>query len=498
MPAQTPYQQLEQEFRRLSAFRGAASVLRWDVAVVMPQGSADVRGDQLAALESECHAILISPRLSRLLERAEANSQGLDEWQLANLREMRRERERALATPAMLVSRLARAAAQAGVRWLEARNAEDFALLAPHLEEVIAMVRDRSAHVGAALGVSAYDALVDEYSPGLSTDTIEEIFRTLTGRLPALIRRTLAAQPEVPAMPDLRLPLGRQRQLATDMLKSLGFAFERGRLDAGQHSFTGGIPGDTRVTVRFDAGEPLHGLLAVLHEAGHALYDQGLPEAWRGQPVGRDRGMAVQESQALLLEMIVGRSQAFAQWLAPRIESAGGAAEGSVVSQSLYRRLTHVARSAIRVDADELTYNVHVMLRYDLEQRLLGGELRVVDLPDAWDAELEGRLGIRPASINEGCLQDVHWPAGAFGYFPSYTIGAMLAGQLHETLRGELSGFDEDLAAGRFDELIAWLRTRVHEQGSLLPLTELIAQATTRPLSAMPWLRYVESKYLPD
>jgi carboxypeptidase Taq len=498
MPAQTPYQQLEQEFRRLAAFRGAAGVLRWDAAVMMPRGSADVRGDQLAALESECHAILISPRLSRLLDRAEANSQGLDEWQLANLREMRRERERALAMPAMLVSRFARATAKAQVRWLDARSAQDFSLLAPHLEDVVAMVRDRSALVGAALGVSPYEALVDEYSPGLSNDTIAEVFRALTARLPLLIRRAIAAQADAPPPAELKIPLESQRRLAAELLEILGFAFDRGRLDSSEHSFTGGVPGDTRVAVHFDATAPLHGLLAVLHEAGHALYDQGLPTRWRGQPVGRDRGMAVQESQALLLEMIIGRSRSFAEWLAPRLARACDTAQARLTPQALYQALTPVARTAIRVDADELTYNVHVMLRYDLEQRLLAGEFRLADLPDAWDAELEGRLGIRPTDVNEGCLQDVHWPAGAFGYFPSYAIGAMLAGQLYETLRAELSGFDENLASGRFDELIDCLRARIHSQGSLPLLTELIPQATARPLSAMPWLRYVESKYLPD
>ena len=497
MPALTPYQQLEQEFRRLDALRGAAGLLRWDAAVMMPHDSADGRADQLAALDAECHAILISPRVSRLLERAAANSHGLEDWQHANLREMRRQRDRAIQLPANLISRLARATARAEILWSDARRAQDFALLAPTLAEVVTLVRDKSHLLGAALGVEPYDALVDEFSPGLKQDEIESLFRGLTARLPGLIHRAIDEQgPPPPALAG-RFPLSRQRQFASELMRTLGFRFERGRLDESEHPFTGGAPGDTRVTARFDPSDPLNGILVVLHEAGHALYDQGLPAAWRGQPVGRDRGMAVHESQSLLFEMVLGRSLPFATWLGPKLERAFGTSGADFAPEALHARMTYVARGPIRVDADELTYNVHVMLRYDLEQRLLSGELRVTDLPEAWQAELEGRLGVSPANAAEGCLQDVHWAAGAFGYFPCYTVGAMLAGQLYETLRGSLPGLDEDLAHGRFGPVVEWLRTEIHESGSSLPLGELVERATGRPLSALPWLRYVEGKYLP-
>jgi len=496
MPPLTPYQQLEQEFRRFAALRGAANMLRWDAAVMMPRDAADVRGDQLAALETECHGILVSPRVARLIERADANAQGLEDWQRANLREMRRERDRAIATPAVLIARLARASARAEARWVEARSANDYAILAPHLEEVMTLVRDRSGLVGAALGLEPYDALVDECSPGLRTTEIEPLFRSLARRLPALIQRAIHAQPAVPLVPAGRFSVSRQRQLAIEILRSLGFALEHGRFDASERPFTGGVRGDVRITARFDATDPLCGLFAVLHEAGHALYDQGLPVAWRGQPVGRDRGVAMQEGQSSLLERVIGRSAPFVAWLAPLLRRGYNVSGEHWESAALLQRLTRVHRGLIRVDADELTYLVHVMLRCALERRLLAGELRVADLPEAWNAEVEARLAIRPRDDRAGVLQDVHWAIGAFGYFPCSALGALLAAQLHEALRRALPTLDQDLEAGRFEDLVGWLRTEIYQHGAQLSFDELVRSATGRPLSATPWLRYVDSKYL--
>ncbi len=421
--ALTPYQQLEQEFRRLHAFRSAASILRWDSAVMMPRGSSDLRGEQLAALETESHALLTSPRVSRLLDRAEANSAGLEDWQSANLREMRRERDHAIATPQNLVSRLAKATARAEVRWVEAKQKSDFAIFAPHLEEVVNLLRDKAGLLGKALNLDPYDALVDEFSPGMTSAEIDAIFTTLGRRLPGLIQEVIELQAQRPPLEITgRFAPSKQRQLAIEVMKAIGFPFDRGRLDESEHPFTGGVPGDIRITTRFNPTDPLTGLMGVLHETGHAMYDVGLPEAWRGQPVGRDRGMAMQESQSLLLEMLIGRNRPFLRYLKPLLEKAFGAARRAAGPEweveNLYRLLIRVRRSLIRVDADEVTYPVHIMLRYEIENEILKGELKVKDLPEAWNARMEDRLGVRPANDAEGCLQDVHWAVGSFGYFP--------------------------------------------------------------------------------
>ncbi|MDQ2641139.1 MAG: carboxypeptidase M32 [Pseudomonadota bacterium] len=497
--AATPYKQLEQEWQRLHAFNGALSLLRWDAAVMMPRGSADVRGEQLAAIETEQHAILTSPRVSRLIERAQAGNASLDEWQRANLREMARQRDHAIATPASLIGRLARATSLAEVRWAEAREKKDFSLFAPVLTEVLQLVRDKAALLGQALKLSPYDALMDGYSPGMRSATIDGIFRALARRLPSLIREAIERQHQAPALPLTgKFTPGRQRALAVELMKAFGFSFERGRLDESDHPFTEGVAGDIRVTTRFDQADPIKGLLAAMHETGHALYEQGMPHEWHAQPVGRARGMALEESQALFIEMIVCRSRPFQQWLQPLLEKHFGVTGPEWSPDNLYRLVTQVHRGAIRIDADELTYPMHVLLRYAIEKDLLEGKLSVSDLPDAWDKGMRDRLEVKPRDAAEGCLQDVHWAHGAFGYFPSYAIGAVIAGQLYESLRAQTPDLDARIARGELGVVTGWLKENVHAAGARLGPAELVQEVTGRPLSAAPSLRYLEARYLEE
>ncbi|MCC7462994.1 MAG: carboxypeptidase M32 [Gammaproteobacteria bacterium] len=493
----TPYAQLEQEWKRLHAFRGALSLLRWDAAVMMPRGSADVRGEQLAALETEYHTLLTAPKITRLLDRAQANAAGLEDWQIANLRVMRRQRDHAIATPAALISRLARAVARAEAQWLEARRDNDFARFAPHLEEVLLLARDKAALLGQALNLAPYDALLDEFSPGMTTSDIDAIFKALSRRLPGMIREALVAQEARAVLPvSGRFSSARQRALVVEVMKAMGFPFDRGRLDESEHPFTEGVPGDLRLTTRFDAADPFTGLLGALHETGHAMYDLGMPPQWREQPVGRDRGMALEESQSLLLEMIVGRSLAFVRYLQPLLLRHFQVSGPEWEVDNLHRLLTRVRRGLIRVDADELTYPLHIMQRYDLEKKLLTGTLAVRDLPEAWDNAMEQRFGTRPANYSEGCLQDVHWALGSFGYFPSYALGAVIAAQLWESLRAGLPDIEEQIARGEFAGLFGWLREQVHALGAKVPVKELVQKATGQPLGANAFLRYSDARYL--
>jgi carboxypeptidase Taq len=493
----TPYNQLEQEWQRLHAFRGVLALLRWDAAVMMPRGSADVRGEQLAAIETEQHALLTTPKISRLLDRAQAAEATLGDWERANLRQMRRQRDHAIATPASLISRLARATSIAEVRWAEAREKNQFQIFAPHLDEVLQLVRDKAALLGQALGLSPYDALVDEFAPGLRVAEIDTLFSALSRRLPSLIREGIARQSDCLPMPIAgRFSPGKQKAFITEIMKAMGFAFDRGRLDESPHPFTEGVTGDVRITTRLDVGDPFTGLLAAMHEMGHALYDLGVPKQWASQPVARERGMALEESQSLLVEMIVCRSRGFVTYLRPLLERHFGVSGPEWEADNLYRLLTRVQRSAVRVDADELTYPLHVMLRYDLEKQLLAGQLAIRDLPEAWNAGMEARLELRPGTDTEGCLQDIHWAHGFFGYFPSYSVGGAIAAQLFESLRGAVPDIDEQIARGEFGGLTGWLRENVHGQGAKLPLQALMKQATGKPLAAAPLLRYLESRYL--
>jgi carboxypeptidase Taq len=497
--ALTPYKQLEQEWKRLHAFRGAMAVLRWDAAVMMPRGSAEVRGEQLAALETEYHALVTSPRISRLLDRAQANTAGLEDWETANLREMRRQRDFAIATPVALISRLAKSASKAEARWLAARQTGKFEDFAPCLEEVVHLVRDKAQLLGQARQLSPYDALVDEFSPGLTSAEIDSMFKALGRRLPGLIRDVLARQEKRPVLPITgKFPAGKQRALAMEIMKAVGFPFERGRLDESEHPFTEGVPGDVRVTTRFDQREPFSGLLGALHETGHAMYDVGLPVEFIDQPVGRDRGMALEESQSLIMEMVVCRSRPFARYLKPLLEKHFGVSGPEWSEENLYAHLTRVRRGPIRVDADELTYTLHIQLRYELENRLLSGDLAVRNLRDAWNAGMEQRLQVKPQNDLEGVLQDVHWAVGSFGYFPSYALGAVMAAQFYEALRETVPDVESQLERGEFAGLIGWLRENIHQRGASVTTQELLRKATGKPLSATSALRYLERKYLED
>jgi len=494
---QSPYQQLENEFKRLHALRAAASLLRWDAAVMMPRGSVEHRGEQLAVLETESHAVLTAPKIARLLDRANANANGMNEWQLANLRCMRREHDHAIAIPNALITRMAKATSRAESKWRDAKQQNNFALFAPHLEEVLKLTRDRSQILGQALHLDPYDALIDEFSPGLTSNEIDQIFGTLSQRLPALIQQAIDKQSTETVLPlKSKITTSKQRELAIELMKAMGFPFNEGRLDESDHPFTGGISGDIRITTRFDIHDVLSGLMGVLHETGHAMYYQGLPLEYRNQPVGSDAGMALHESQSLLVEMFIGRSPAFVGYLQSLLVSTLNVSGPEWETENIYRALTRVQRSAIRVNADELTYPVHIMLRYELERELLEGTINVKDVPEAWNQRMQSRLGVTPVNDAEGCLQDIHWSVGAFGYFPSYAIGAIIAGQLMEQLRNDYPTLDDDIAAGKFESLFAWLRTNVHSAGNKMKASALVEEITSRPLSAAAWLRYVENKYL--
>ena len=495
--AATPYKQLEQEWQRLHAFNGALSLLRWDAAVLMPRGSAGVRGEQLAAIETEQHALLTSPRISRLIERAEAGGSALDEWQRANLRAMRRQRDHAIATPVSLITRLARATSVAEVRWAEAREKNDFAVFAPHLEEVLRLVRDKASLLGQARNLAPYDALIDEFTPSLGSTEIDTVMRALSRRLPGLIREAIELQSRSEPLPITgRFASGKQRALITEAMKAVGFPFDRGRLDESEHPFTEGVPGDIRVTTKLNSADPFAGLLAALHETGHALYDLGVPREWSTQPVGHDRGIALEESQSLFIEMIVCRSRPFLTWLKPLLEKHFGVTGPKWGVENLYRRLTRVRRSMIRVDADELTYPLHVMLRYHIERDLLDDRLAVRDLPAAWNQGMDDLLEVRPANDAEGCLQDIHWAHGSFGYFPSYVMGAAVSAQLYETLRAQNPEMDAQLTRGEFSGVTGWMATHVHAQGARMTPPELMKHVTGKPLTAAALLRYLEAKYL--
>ncbi|WP_114393965.1 carboxypeptidase M32 [Oleisolibacter albus] len=490
------YRRLEARFARRSALQGAMGILTWDSRTMMPDTAGPSRAEQLAALEHTVHGLLVDPVVGALLAEAEATAQGdLSDWQQVNLREMRREHDLASALPGDLVEAEARAVSHCELVWREARRNNDFALLQPSLQAVLAIKREVGQRRAAVLGCGAYDALHDEFEPGSRGTEFGPLFDAYAAWLPGFLQRVEARQDAEPApLPmDGTFPVAAQQELALSIARRLGY---HGRIDPTLHAFCGGATGDVRITSRFDEADWFKSLKSSLHETGHALYELGRPADWAAQPVGRARGLAVHESQSLTFDMQVGRHPRFLEWLAPLLAQAYGRSGPAWTADNLKRRFRRVERSFIRVDADEVTYPAHVILRWRLEQAMIEGRLDLADLPDAWNQGFRDLLGVTPPDLARGCLQDVHWSCGLWGYFPTYTLGAMMAAQLFDAARRGLPGLEDDLARGDFGPLVDWLRAHVHRWGRFRSSRDLLLQATGTPLDAGLFQRHLETRYL--
>jgi carboxypeptidase Taq len=492
------YERLATRFARIATIQEAAAMLGWDAAAMMPPGGAVSRGDQLAVLAGLAHGLLTEPPVADDLAEAEAAPPDPGAWRAANLRLMRHAHTRATALPAALVEAQARANSACEKVWREARRTADFALVRPLLEDVVRLVREGAQALGTALGLSPYDALMDGFQRGIGAADVAPIFRDyeafLRIALPAAEERQ-ARQPE-PLRPTGPFPVETQEALCHWLAARAGLDFSHARLDRSAHPFSGGTPADVRITTRYDEADCTQSLMAVLHETGHALYERGLPEGWARQPVGEAAGMAAHESQSLIVEMQACRSDAFLGWLGPQLHARFGGDPGCYAGENLARLWRRVARGWIRVDADEMTYPAHVILRFGLEQALIAGELKVADLPAAWNAEMRALLDITPPDDAQGCLQDIHWYDGGFGYFPSYTLGAMAAAQLMTAARREVPELDAALGRGELAPLTGWLRRKVHAMGSLLGFDELLRHATGKPLDPADFEAHLRARYL--
>jgi carboxypeptidase Taq len=498
MIANDPYAELERRFGRLSAINRAGAILNWDRSTMMPEGASEDRADQLATLNVLAHEIIVAPDMPDLLSRAEEGRRTLGAWQAANLREMRHVWTHANALPADLVEARTRAASACEMAWREARKAADFERLLPSLGEVVTLTRRVGEAKAAALGLPLYDALLDEYEPGGRSARIDTLFGELRAFLPDLLRKVTERQKKAAApLPlDGPFPVEAQRGLGERLIRTIGFDFTHGRLDVSAHPFTGGTPDDVRITTRYDEADFARALMGVLHECGHALYELGLPSDWRRQPVGNARGMVLHESQSLLMEMQACRSDAFIAFAAPLMRAAFRKSGPAWEADNIHRLYTRVAPGFIRVDADEVTYPLHIMLRYRLERAILAGDLVLADLPGAWNDGMKELLGIVPPDDAAGCLQDIHWPDGAWGYFPTYTLGALAAAQLFAAARKANPGLMDAIGQGDFAPLLAWLRANVHNKGSLADTDTLLTEATGAPLGTAAFKAHLEKRYL--
>ncbi len=492
------YEDLAQRFRRTGAIGGAMAVLEWDRSAMMPEGGSDARTEQVATLSVIQHELMTDPRLAELLNEAERASGVLDTWRRANLREMRRVWRHANALPADLVEARSRAAAACEMVWRRARANDDFKSFIPSFTEVLRLTREVAAAKAEAFGLAPYDALVQEYEPGASAASFDVIFDDLAAFLPGFLAEALEHQAARPAaiVPQGPFPVAAQRELGLKFMTALGFDFHHGRLDVSLHPFTGGVPQDVRITTRYREDDFTGALMGVLHETGHALYEMGLPAEWSGQPVGEARGMVMHESQSLLVEMQVCRGLSFIRYAAPHLRAAFGGEGPAWTEDNLARLYKRVRPGLIRVDADEVCYPAHVILRYRLERALLAGDLGIADLPGTWRDGMKELLGVTVPTDRDGCLQDIHWPSGSFGYFPTYTLGALTAAQLFAAARTQDAAIVPGIEQGDFSHLLRWLRANVHSLGCEMATDDLVRRATGAPLGTAAFKKHLRERYL--
>lgn len=487
------WQKLEERLGELEDLGHAIRLAHWDQEVGMPPKGGAARARALATLQAMAHARLAEPEVGVLLDDLEGDD-SLDRAQRASVRILRRDYDKATKVPPRLVRELAELEATAYQVWTKARPDDDFRLLEPHLTRVVELKKEQADAVG--WDAERYDALLDDYEPGMPASEVERLFAELGQDLRSVVDAVLGAAGEPPDFLARRFDPGRQQDFCRWLVEKLLFDTSAGRLDTSPHPFTMPIgPGDVRQTTKSDPTAVTTSIFAAIHETGHALYEQNLPEELRGWPAGQVPSLGMHESQSRLWENQVGRNRAFTDFMLPRLKETFPQELSDVDEEAFFRGVNHVRRTLIRVTADEVTYNLHVALRFELELALFRDELEVKDLPDAWNEGMERWIGVRPPNDADGVLQDMHWSIGALGYFPTYALGTLYAAAFYEKADADLGGLDDDLRRGEVARLLQWLRDNIHSWGYVYPAKELGERVLGAPLTPEPFLTYLRRKF---
>ena len=488
------YEELLERLKDIDLVNQIGGLLGWDQEVLMPPKAAKLRAEQLSWVSKTGHEKLTHPRIGELLNILE-REENLNEIQKGNVRLTRDSYNKATKLPTEFVAEMAKHKSKSQISWTEARAKNDFSLFRDDLVKMVEMSRKKADYLG--FQEVRYDALLDLYESGLTVSKVDPLFAELRNNVAPLVKKVI----ENGKMPEMSWVHGNnwdqegQEKLSQSISESIGFDFSAGRRDASTHPFCGGPnPDDVRWTTRYDESDPFGSLYGSMHETGHGLYEQGRPRDLDFQPAGSANGLGIHESQSRLWENQVGRSKEFCEWALPLWKKYFPKQMENVSAEDLWRSVNFVEPSLIRVEADEATYNLHIMIRYEIEKKLIAGEIEVDDLPDIWDDMYEEYLGIRAPNRTLGVLQDIHWSFGAFGYFPTYTLGNLYSAQLLTAARKNLPNHDEDMRAGNFTPLLQWMRENVHVRGSIVTPAELIEEATGHPPSPDDFVEYLREK----
>ncbi len=489
------YTKLKEVFKEASLSSDIAGILHWDMSTMMPSNSRNQRAEQLAYLSKLSHDIISSNEVRDLI--LEAKNENLNQNDLHNLREIEREYKLTSSVPSELVQKISRTAAKCEGEWQDARKNSNFNLVKKSLDELINLTKEEAGILGKEFNLSPYEALINKFEPGSNTQLIANVFDDLQQFLTPLIDTIIEKQKSQKIYPiQFKINENQQKEIAEHIMQIIGFDFKRGRLDKSVHPFCGGSTNDVRITTRYNEVNPFSSLDGVMHETGHALYELNLPVQWSHQPVGKSRGMAMHESQSLMIEMQITRSLAFKKFLSKLLKNKFNIIDNSFDPNNLYLLGTRVEKSFIRVESDEVTYPLHIILRFNLEKKIFNNEISVNDLPDAWNEEYKRLFDRKVEKDTDGCLQDVHWYAGLFGYFPTYSLGALTAAQFASQLRIDLPELDLNIEKGKFDDLVNWLKTNIHEKASFFSTNEILEQVTNSSLNAKYFKNYINNRYL--
>ena len=489
-------EQLRQRDRDIQLLGHIAAQLSWDQETNLPPRGVTERADQLATLEALIHQRGTDPRIGELLSSAEAAASG-DERESALLRGIRRSYERRTKLPTALVTEIARQSSLNQAAWVTARRESDFSLFSSELERTIELIVEKAKCLASDVSTSPYDALLDEFEPYMQTQDVTAIFDHLRPSLVGLLQRIRGSDVTIDASVLSRpYAVAVQRAFSDSLLQSLGFESARGRLDISAHPFSTTLGSDdVRLTTRFAEDFISSSVFGTIHECGHGLYELGVDAALACTELGGGVSLGIHESQSRFWENIVGRSREFWEHFLPPLKAAFPASLADQSVESFYAAINRVEPSCIRIEADEVTYNLHILLRFSLERRLVEGDLTVADLPDAWAQESEALLGIRPARAADGVLQDIHWSAFLIGYFPTYTLGNLYSAQLASAMHAELGNIRELVRGAEFDPILGWMRDKIHRHGRVYPASELCQRATGESLNANYFVKYLEQKY---
>jgi carboxypeptidase Taq len=495
----SPFDELCSHARQSALLASIEAVLGWDERTYMPEPAGPYRAEQMTYIAGLTHKRQTDPRLGELLAELATSDLAQDPHSDAGatIRELKREYDKRVKLPQELVEELTRASVLGQQAWVKARAADDFASFAPHVEKLFSLKRRQAEYLGYT--DHPYDALLDDFEPGATTAEVANVLAALRDELSPLVQAIIQSGRQAPVeILSRHYPREAQEAFGKAAAAAIGFDFARGRLDVTHHPFCTGMgPHDCRITTRYDERFFPSAFFGILHEAGHGIYDQGVRSDQFGLPPGSFVSLGIHESQSRMWENLVGRSRAFWRHFFPQFAAAFPEAAAGVSLDDFCWAINRVAPSLIRVEADEATYNLHIIIRFELEQALLTGDLEVAELPAAWNAKYRQYLGIEPPSDKDGCLQDVHWSAALVGYFPTYSLGNLYAAQFFEKADADLGGLDSQFARGEFGPLKGWLNKQIHERGQCYPAPQLVKLVTGQPLSHAPLMRHLRAKLEP-